>query len=1193
MANEYLKRTPTSSGNRKVFTWAGWVKRQQDAYEIISFSSPNTVNDGLVMFGFNASGGTGIYLNFYQSSTSRVYEVDEEYRDFGSWLHYQIVVDTTQATEDDRLNLYINGVQRSLSVVSGYSAIPQNYLCDNMTAGQETLLGVGRNSSGNFAGYAKLELSDIFFVDGQALTPDVFGFYKDGKGYQSSGTSQATDFRPGQWVPKTPRIIKTEINRRGGFGVNGFYLPMNDSSNFGADFHTTPNSIITLKGENLPQPRNGAPETTDAYVSQLRTDPYAANLVLAVPGISTATGPELVTNGDFSNGTSGWTLNSATGTLSVVNGELFVEYVSTNGANCIQTITTEIGKSYKVSVTSRTATSNQPAKFSVGTAANTNDLTARIDNNDTSNKIQTASFVATSTTTYLTLGANYTSDAYFDNISVREVNIPTDYSADIKGSGSNKTLTVNGGAGIADIPSYYGSALSFDGTDDYFTVPNTADLRMGSDDFTVEAWLYAKDFTGGNGIVGLWNYAGGLNRRSWLLYTGSSNDANFIVSSDGTSAGQLVISSGNNFLTTNQWNHIVGEKEGTTIRLYVNGVVVGISTVAPSSLYENTDDTIKIGTWDAGSTEETNGYIQDVRVYKGVAKYKGGFDVPKPYAPVGIESWRAVPDCTANNFATLNPLDTANLVPFNGNLSIDQSSGGWHTLLGTHYVRSGKWYAEMRIDRLDWIFFGIDQTWLETHTRHVGGQTGSKGVGLVYNTGSRGDITYNGTNSVYTGGDATAATGDIISIALDLDSNNIKFYKNNVLQYNLTNILESGADYAFGVSPYSNVAATVNFGQNPTFSGNTTAGTYTDSNGKGLFKYQPPSGFLALCEDNLPTPAIKNPGEHFKTVLWTGDGNTRSITGIGFQPDLVWIKSRNAQLYHLLTNSVTGVDNTLSTNTTDAESFSTERVLNSFDSDGFSLNVDDGSGYYGWNVSGQNMIAWCWKAGGPAVTNTDGSITSQVSANQTAGFSIVSYTVSGTSAYTTGHGLNQAPEFIIWKSRDRDAGWSIYHKDIGNANVLRFTTAAASASGSWNSTTPTSSIVSHGGYYDGDKIIYYAWHSVEGFSKFGSYIGNDSTDGPFVYCGFKPAWVMIKAAIGVTNGWVIMDNARSSDNPNGETIFADNSNTEYTDLTYRAMDFLSNGFKIRAGVGNERNGNGATYIFAAFAESPFQTANAK
>ncbi len=174
MANEYLKRTPTSSGNCKVFTWSGWVKKQQFAYEMIAFSGPNTVTTGLVMFGWGNT--TGLYLNFYSGSVSRVYEVDEEYRDFGSWLHYQISVDTTQTTEDDRINFYINGVQRSLTVHPSYSALPQNYLLDNMTEGKETLLGVGRNSAANLSGYSKLELSDIFFIDGQALTPDVFGF---------------------------------------------------------------------------------------------------------------------------------------------------------------------------------------------------------------------------------------------------------------------------------------------------------------------------------------------------------------------------------------------------------------------------------------------------------------------------------------------------------------------------------------------------------------------------------------------------------------------------------------------------------------------------------------------------------------------------------------------------------------------------------------------------------------------------------------------------------------------------------------------------------------------------------------------------------------------------------------------------------------------------------------------------------
>ena len=187
-------------------------------------------------------------------------------------------------------------------------------------------------------------------VDGQALTPDVFGFNKDGNGYVSVGSTQATDFRPGQWVPKSPRTIKSEINRRGGFGVNGFYLPMNDSSNFGADFHMTPDTIIKLKGEDLPQPRNGLPTTSDNYVSQLRSDPYAANLVLAVPGVNTQpTGSELITNGTFDSNVSGWTVTD-TGTI-VRQSDGTAKVTRGSSAEVVyQDITTVVGTTYELSV---------------------------------------------------------------------------------------------------------------------------------------------------------------------------------------------------------------------------------------------------------------------------------------------------------------------------------------------------------------------------------------------------------------------------------------------------------------------------------------------------------------------------------------------------------------------------------------------------------------------------------------------------------------------------------------------------------------------------------------------------------------------------------------------------------------------------------------------------------------------------
>ena len=388
----------------------------------------------------------------------------------------------------------------------------------------------------------------------------MFGFYKDGKGYQSSGTTQATDFRPGQWVPKAPRIIKTEINRKGGFGVNGFYLPMNDSSNFGADFHCAPDSIIKLKGEDLPQPRNGAPETTDAYVSQLRSDPYAANLVLAVPGIS--------------------------------GGQ----------------------------------------------------------------------------------GSGY-----------------GDYSADIKGSGSNKTITAGGGVGVAVTASYYGSAIFFDGTDDYLTTNTSTDFQFGSSDFTVEAWVKYKSGNGADTPIVLddtsTTYApliGYLNANLgyphlYLSSTGSSWDI-----ASGVAFGPVV--------NVDQWTHLAISRQGTNISLYRDGVGVGIITdVGSKSIYQNSNQ-VSLGF--AQSNKYFDGHIQDIRVYKGVAKYKGGFDVPKPYTPVGIESWRQVSDTCKNNFATWNPLDS-NGTFSNGNLTFVSSTTAPRSADSTFAVSSGKWYAEI------------------------------------------------------------------------------------------------------------------------------------------------------------------------------------------------------------------------------------------------------------------------------------------------------------------------------------------------------------------------------------------------------------------------------------------------------------------------------------------------------------------
>ena len=1186
MANEYLKRIPTSTGNRKVFTWSAWIKRNKLGGGSDTALFASTSGD---VFRIRFAGSDKIDFIYY-NGTNYGYAGTQVLRDVGGWMHILMSVDSTDEIGDNRMMLFLNGVHYIGSKLGTQVPINTNFPTNSLITHW-----IGCDNGPN--GYWNGELADVFFIDGQALTPDVFGFYKQGNGYISAGSTQATDFRPGQWVPKAPRIIKTEINRRGGFGVNGYYLPMNDSSNFGADFHTTPNSIITLKGEDLPQPRNGLPTTSDNYVSQLRTDPYAANLVLAVPGVNTQpTGSELVTNGTFDNDVSGWTITD-TGTLVRQSDGTVKVTRGTSARVAYQDITTVVGTTYELSV-DITAIAGSHGQIYVYSTDHSGILDTSIGYSFYTGTYK-GTFTADTTTTRIALYAHPSGSTSYDNVSVKATTI-LDYSADIKGSGTNKTLTPVGDAGVRSpndssgsaVHGYYGSALSFDGSGDYLSIPDSDDFNFGSGDFTVEAWI--KGATGGTKVQSVvLNQSIGNAASDSAFYFGAGNDGTSLyLSTSGNSWTDYIASSVE--VDNDGWNHLVWQRRGSLLELYTNGVCVGTGNFT-GTVYNSTRE-VEIGR-QSTSGSNFNGYIQDLRVYKGLAKYKGGFDVPKPYTPVGIATWRAVSDTTANNFATLNPLSNGNAANSggvqisytNGNNTATWSAGSNNATFGTVGINTGRWYWEGRLSTVggSFPFIGISS------------QSGINNCVANANNGIAA-----GNNGVWLGNGGLSAD-DIVGVAVSFTSagvgSTITFFINNTAVTNINHIgnrsLFDGQTNTWipSVSGVNGCVWDFNFGQNPTFSGSTTAGTYTDSNGKGLFKYEPPSGFLALCEDNLPTPAIKNPGEYFKTVLYTGDGNNgRSITGIGFTPDLVWIKGRGSAAYnnHLLYDSVRGTTKILQSNQTADEATATTG-LSSFDSDGFTIGTfEDG------NTNANTYVAWCWRAGaGTTSTNTDGSIQSVVSVNQDAGFSIVSYTGTG-SAGTVGHGLGKNPGMIIIKSRDSADTWPVWHKSLSSAtdNFLQLekTVGVATISNYWNSSAPnTTTFGLAGGSYahnlSGDGMIAYCWAEIEGFSKFGSYVGNDSSDNAFVYCGFKPAFVLIKEASG-TDNWAIKSNHIST-NPNDFTLLADRSDTEYGPNN-TVIDLVSNGFKIRTTSGLV-NTSGATYIFAAFAESPFTTANAK
>ena len=330
---------------------------------------------------------------------------------------------------------------------------------------------------------------------------------------------------------------------------------------------------------------------------------------------------------------------------------------------------------------------------------------------------------------------------------------------------------------------------------------------------------------------------------------------------------------------------------------------------------------------------------------------------------------------------------------------------------------------------------------------------------------------------------------------------------------------------------------------------------------------------------------IDKPNLHFNTVLTTGDGTSSQAVTTGFQPDLIWWKNRGAAQNHRVQNSITGTGNAVYTSLSQAADTGVTSYLQSFDSNGFTMGTDF--------ASSNNFVSWAWKAGGTASSNTDGSITSSVSANTTAGVSIVSFTGTGANG-TVGHGLGQTPAMIIQKNLSITSAWSVWHKSFNGNQViyLNETGTVGSNTSSWNSTTPTASVFSVGtGSYpngSGNSQIYYVFAEKKGFSKIGTYIGNGNADGTFVYTGFKPAFLLYKSADQNSN-WLMWDSKRPGYNEIQKLVMPNLSNVE-GDSGSDALDFLSNGFKFR-GTGAATNGSGQAVIYMAFAENPIVGSN--
>ena len=523
------------------------------------------------------------------------------------------------------------------------------------------------------------------------------------------------------------------------------------------------------------------------------------------------------------------------------------------------------------------------------------------------------------------------------------------------------------------------------------------------------------------------------------------------------------------------------------------------------------------------------------------------------------------------NYCTLNPLWTySGPTLSNGNLDTTTTSGAWKNAQGTIGVTSGKWYWECTMSGTQFFSVGVGLREGIANEYPASQSTAWIYDGRGYKNGNNTQISY---GTTFTG-------GDIIGVALDMDAGTLTFYKNGVSQGVAFSTGLAGNLIFPHVGVYANgtTAQFVNFGQRP-------------------FAYAAPSGFKALCTHNLPTPAVVKSNTAFDATLWVGDATaTRNITGFNFAPDLVWYKSRTSgTYYHGLFDTVRGATKFLATNANEAEITDAAR-LSAFTANGFTIGND-----VGVNASGANMVAWAWDAGTTTVVNTAGTLTANVRVNTTAGISIVTYTGTG-SAATVGHALGTTPSMIIGKSRTNTGyNWGVWHKGLqtlyGNNAWIRLNTTDAydTSYDVFDPQNNTSSVFGIGTEAtmngSGSNYVAYCFAEIPGFSAFGTWTGNGSADGPFVYTGFGPKFILAKQTNTGGQNWYMLDSLRPGRNVTNARLYPNLTNPEDADGNINA-DFLSNGFKIRDAY-TGWNASGGTYIYAAFAEQPFKYSRAR
>jgi hypothetical protein len=1149
-SSAYLSRTMSASGT--TCTWSVWVKRGQLGViqGIFDFTDGVTTSFGIE---FTASDTIDFY-NFLNLYTMRL-NTTQVFRDPSAWYHIVAVIDTTNATSSDRARLYVNGQRVTAFSTATY---PTQNLAMNISTSRAFDIGAtGATHTQNFDGY----LAEFNFIDGQALTPSSFG---------------ETDPVTGSWVAK---------KYTGTYGTNGFYLPFSDTDSnenlvlSSEDFSNatywnkatfpctvTANSVVSPNGTTTADTILGANGAT-SLVFQIISSPNNGSALTASIYAKAGTGSQFTLNAYYANDAEiNTTFDLSTGTI-------------VPGLGTALGVITSVGNGwYRCSV-------NIPARTGAGVEIN-----FRIWPNPRGDATNRSIHVWGAQLNYGSIAKKYiaTTTAAVTNQGTIE-NLLT-YSEDLTNAAwakANVTATGN------TIAAPNGSTTA----DTLFEAAVTGEhyLERPLTPTTNTQYVFS-------------TYVKYLNRKYIALRIVYSNGAQDTIAifdiQNGTYYGYGVSAPTATSITSvgNGWYRI--SATFTTPATNPTSSLLFRHEFFDDSLNASYAGNASVGMYLWGSQIETQGtlgpYLPTVASTQGLV-HRIGTDRSLGATGFGYNTWTpnnisltlgttydamidspTLTSATVANYAVLNPLKMpapASVSYTNGNLSVSCGNGNQTPALATIYPSSGKWYWEVIWTSGSFARVGVQNTNVAStdFAADTAGWRWESNTGNIYNGSTLATV-------------STYATNDILGFCLDCDAGKLYVSKNGTWQNSA--VPASGTGAVATNIPTSTLMS-------PAVATGSGTSVFVFNAGQRPFSYTPPTGFVALNTFNLPTPTILQGNRFMDATLYTGTGTTQTIVNQGqFSPDFVWVKNRarnDADPFygvHLLFNTVTGVGNRLMSQSTASEAFSSQS-LTAFNSNGFSIGTDVAIGN-----SGDPFVAWQWDAGSSTVTNTSGSISSQVRANTTSGFSIVTYTGNNTLS-TVGHGLGVGPKFIIVKTRSGTDGWIVYHASLGVQYYTFLNTGAASLnnlSNYWGSTAPSSttfSINAYGGVNTNSATyVAYCWAEIAGFSRFGSYVGNETQNaGPFVYTGFRPEFVLIK---NTTNyDWHTFDSTRSPYNYSGCNVLKPNSSA--AELTARndvQIDILSNGFRL---IGNDVaiNGNGNTHIYMAFAEHPFKNANAR